>query len=73
MPSISIRDNRIFQDKGYRCQKYMKVGVNRLFNSSENAAVVMRLKGKNNAKSFHSVYKVLSRICRKYISVNYYY
>ncbi|KAK2583482.1 hypothetical protein KPH14_009450 [Odynerus spinipes] len=24
----------------------------------------MRLKGKNNAKSFHSVYKVLSRICR---------
>ncbi|XP_066586895.1 actin-binding protein IPP-like [Prorops nasuta] len=24
----------------------------------------MRLKGKNNTKSFHSVYKVLSRICR---------
>lgn len=33
----------------------------------ENVVVVMRLKGKNNTKSFQSVYKVLSRICRKYI------
>lgn len=32
----------------------------------ENVVVVMRLKGKNNTKSFQGVYKVLSRICRKY-------
>lgn len=62
--SSSIRDKLISKIKIDDICKYMRVGVNKSFNWSENAAVVMRLKGKNNAKSFHSVYKVLSRICR---------
>lgn len=36
--------------------------------SAKHAVVVMRLKGKNNTKSFYSVYRVLSRLCREYLA-----